>query len=189
MSVYTRIGGSGSAGVYTTDDPFNLTQANRLRDGLDKLALAALQRNIWAGGTREAPIAVSADGDVDLLDPVPLVIDNTGGQWSSFSDANGAVLVAQFRFEVRVSDAAITVTPKLRYGATFTTITTVATISGAAACAATASDYSGTNQYQTVTVTLPSGVKLWKPQLTVAGTGGDPYSVWGRAFFDLYIQP
>ena len=60
--------------------------------------------------------------------------------------------------------------------------------SGALACAATSADFSGTNQYQTVSITEPSGVKLWKPQVTVAGTGGNPYTVWVRAVLDSYIQ-
>lgn len=183
---YARLNGGVD---WSSGEDFFLDDANRIRDSLDKLALATLQRNIFAGGSSLTGIDASASGDVDLLDWAPLEIDNTSAQFSGFSDSNGAVLVARFRFLVRVSNGAITVTPKLRYGSTITTITTAATISGDAACSATDEDYSGTDQYQTVTVTLPSGKKLWKPQLTIGGVPAAGYQVWGRAWLDLFVQP
>lgn len=186
---FARLTGDAAGGDILLGQAINhSTYLKPAKHAVDMLALGTLQRNIFAGGSANLGIAVSADGDVDLPDAAPLIIDNTGNQFSGFSDANGAVLVAQFRFLVRVSDAAISVTPKLRYGSTFGTITTVATISGEAACSAIAEDYSDTDQYQTIAVTLPSGSKLWKPQLTVASTGGNPYTVWGRAWLDLFIQ-
>lgn len=159
-----------------------------VKHDIDMLALATLQRNIRMGGSLLVGIDVNADADVDLLDWIPLEIDNTGTQFSGFSDANGATLTRRVRFLVRVSNAAISATPKLRYGSTFGTMTTVATISGEAACSAIASDYSGSNQYQSLTVTMPTGVTLWKPQLTIAGTGGNPYTVWGLAILDFFVQ-
>lgn len=186
--VWSRLAGSGAGGAFIANDPFNVTRANLTREDLDLLALASFRRNVFAGGSETEGIDAGATGDVDLLHFLPMEVDNTSGQLSTFSDANGGVLVARFRFLVRVSNAAISVTPKIRYGSTFSAMTTVATISGAAACSVTSSDYSGSNQYQTVDVTLPTGVKLFKPQLTIAGTVAAGYQVWGRAMFDLFVQ-
>ena len=188
MSTYARAFGSGTGGLYAANDRYTLDDANQMKVCIDKLSLGTLYRNESMGGSSLIGIDVNADGDVDLLDFAPIDIDNTSGHLSSFTDSNGATLVVRARFLVRVSNATISATPKLRYGTTFTGITNVATISGALACSATNSDYSGTNQYQTVTITLPTGVNLWKPQLTIASTGGNPYTVWGRAWLDVFIQ-
>lgn len=159
-----------------------------LRDLTDLLATGAVQRNLFVGGSELVGIPAEATGDVTLYDFVPWSVDNTSAQISGFSTTNGGTLVVQVRFMVRVSNAAINVTPKILYGSSMASIATTATISGAAACAATDSDYSGTNQIQTVTLTLPSGVKYFKPRLTVAGTPAAGYQVWGRAYYDAYVS-
>lgn len=165
-----------------------------LKETLDIVLLNSLFRGKYMGGSRIGEgLTINADADYDLPGWEPVPLDNLNAQLSSFTDANGATLVAQARYLVRVSDAAISATPKLRYGAAFSDIVTEGTgtapaLSGAVACSATAADYSGTNSYQTVTITLPSGVKLWKPQVTIAGTGGNPYTVWALALLDLYVQ-
>lgn len=164
-----------------------------LKETLDIVLLNTLFRGKYMGGSKSEGLVINADGDYDLPGWVPIPLDNLNAQLSSFTDANGATLVAQARSLVRVSDGAITATPKFRYGAAFSDIVaagsgTVATISGAAACSATAEDFSGTNSYQTSTITLPSGVKLWKPQVTIAGTGGNPYTVWIISLLDVFFQ-
>ena len=164
-----------------------------LKDSLDILLLSTFFRGKFLGGSTLIGLAVEADGDYDLPGWEAVPHDNLNAQLSGFTDANGATRVFQARYWLRVSDVAISATPKLRYGAAFGDIAvegtgTAATISGAVACAATSADFSGTNQYQTVSITEPSGVKLWKPQVTVAGTGGNPYTVWVRAVLDSYIQ-
>lgn len=184
-----RIGGSGAGGLFAAGDLFTLTSdGNPLKVDLDMLMLGSLQQNIPVGGSRETGFEVSADGDIDIPECFPVSIDNSNDQFGGFTDANGAILVARFRFLVRVSDVAISATPKLRYGASFGTITSVGTISGEAACSAIDDDYSGTNQYQEVDVTLPTGIKLWKPQLTISGTGALPYTVWAKVVYDLFVQ-
>jgi hypothetical protein len=59
-------------------------------------------------------------------------------------------LTKRLRVECRTFNAATSVTPTLVNAATGAVLGT------GAACAATAADYSGSNQVQTVTVTLPS---------------------------------
>lgn len=165
-----------------------------LKDTLDVVLLSTLFRGKYMGGSKVAGLLVNADGDYDLPGWEPIPIDNLNAQISGFTDANGATLAAQVRYLLRVSNAAISATPKLRYGAAFGDIAvegsgTAATLSGTSACSTTTEDYSGhASQYQTATITLPSGVKLWKPQVTIAGTGGNPYTVWALALLDVYIQ-
>jgi hypothetical protein len=171
--------------------PVKMTEAQHwtpLRDLTDLLATGAVQRNLFVGGSENIGIPAEATGDVTLYGFAPWSVDNTSSQISGFVNTNGGTLVVQVRFLVRVSNAAINVTPKIFYGSTMGSITTAATVSGTAACAATASDYSGTNQIQTVTLTLPAGLKYFKPALTIAGATAVGYQVWGRAYYDAYVS-
>lgn len=187
--VIKRIAGSGSAGIFVAGDLFKLTaHVQPLKDDLDLLMLGVLGRNVFCGGSDSLGIPAEATGDVNLENWLPISIDNTSNQLSSFSDTNGATLVCRMRFMVRVSNAGITVTPKVVYGSSISAITSVATISGQAACLATASDYTGTDQYQTVTITLPSGANLMKPLLTIGGTPAAGYQVWAKVLYDCYVS-
>lgn len=187
--VLKRLAGGGTGGAFVAGDHLYLTpHVQPLKDDLDLLMLTTLCRNVYGGGTDALGIDGSASGDVDLLNWTPFVLDNTANQVSTFSDANSATLVAQCRFLLRVSNAAINITPKILYGTTITAVTSVATISGTAACSAAAVDFSGSNQYQTVTFTIPSGVNIFKPQVTIAGTPASGYMVFARAYWDVYIQ-
>jgi hypothetical protein len=90
-----------------------------------------------------------------------------------------------------VSNIAISVTPKLFYSSSRASVAaggSVATLSGTAACSATSSDYSGSNQIQTVTLSLPTGLKYFRGALTIAGTPAANYQVWGRAWCDLFVS-
>lgn len=194
--VLTRLNGGGTAGVFAGGDRFTaerITPArmNATRDYLDLLGLGGIgNRNVLAGGdVASLGLDGSVSGDIDLLNWTPFVVDNTALQLSSFSDViGGATLVVQIRYLLRVSNAGLSLTPKILYGSTITTITTVATISGQTACVATATDFSGANQYQTVTVTLPSGVNIFKPQVTRGGTPAAGYQGFARAWWDCFIQ-
>jgi hypothetical protein len=188
-----RFHGTGSGGAWIDGNYFkNTTHFTPLRDDVDLLLAASLHKNLFVGGSENVGIPAEATGDVTLYDWVPWLVDNTGSQLSGFTDSppsgSAATLVVQVRFLVRVSNAAINVTPKILYGPSMTSIPSTATISGTAACSATNSDYSGTNQIQTVTLTLPSGVNYFKAKLTVAGTAAAGYQVWGRAYADLYVS-
>ncbi len=183
--------GTGSVGEYISGENFTLDDANQMRIMLNKLANATLQRNVWMGGfafSNLFSIPVSSDTDYDLLNWTTPRWDNRSTQFSAFSDSKGASLSRLIRFYIRVSNASISATPKIRYGTTVAGATTVGTLTGAAACSATSSDYSGTNQIQELTLTLPTGLNYFKPQVTVSGTGGNPYEVWCMAIADLFVD-
>src|SRR6185503_17598330 len=130
------------------------------RNGLDMAGLAALQTNVYAGGSELQGLDASASGDVRLLDWQPLYFDNTSNQWTG----TAATLVAQYRYRIRVSNVAVSFTPKIWYAASESLLQSApvaAPISGEAACAATDDDYLGTDQLQTVSFTIPSGAKYW----------------------------
>jgi hypothetical protein len=168
---FEHLSGSGGSGAYQAADPFGYQSAEKLRNNLNLLASGVFGRNILWGGSDVLGITGEATGDVDLPGWFPLVIDNA----SSVISDSGGTLVCQVRFLVRVSNAAINVTPKIVYGSTFPTFGSTATVSG-------------TNQYQTVAVTLPAASRIFKPLLTIAGTPASGYQVYGRAILDLYVQ-
>jgi hypothetical protein len=182
--VLKRILGAGTNGAWLNPDEFNLTGGFQpLKDDTELLLLGAIQRNVFAGGGM-IDIDASATGTFDLPGWLPIEIDNQNNQLSGFTDPYSAVLVVQFRFLLRVSDAAINITPKI-YDITATAL---ATQSGAVACSATSEDYSGSNQQQTVTLTLPNAKHTFKPQITIAGTVAPTLTVRGVALFDCYIS-
>ena len=157
------------------------------RNDVDMLALGDLAINVDAGGTEQVGIDASATGDVKLLDWKALYFGNASAQWTG----TAATLVAQYRYRIRVSNGAISFTPKIWYAATETLLDSApvaATISGEAACSATDADYSGTDQLQTVSFTIPSGAKYWAAGGTIAGSVAAGYQVWARALRDIYIS-
>jgi hypothetical protein len=157
------------------------------RNDVDMLALAALQTNVFAGGSELVGLDASATGDVKLLEWQPLYFDNASAQWTG----TAATLVAQYRYRIRVSNAAITFTPKIWYASTEAGLISApiaATISGEAACSATDADYSGANQLQTVAFTIPTGAKYWAAGGTIAGSVAAGYQVWARALRDIYVS-
>lgn len=187
--VIKRIAGSGSGGAFAAGDLFKLTpHVQPIKDDLDLLMLGVMGRNMFCGGSDTLGIPAESTGDVNLEGWVPISVDNTSNQLSSFTDANGATLVVRMRYLVRVSNVGITVTPKIVYGTTIAGLSSVVTISGQAACFATSDLYTGTNQYQTVLITLPSGANLLKAVLTIGGTPAAGYQVWGKAVYDCFIQ-
>jgi hypothetical protein len=188
-----RLHGSGTAGDWADLDKFKLTAHYKpLRDSVDSFLGAFWTRNLYVGGSENVGLPGTATGDVTLWEYVPWMVDNTGSQITGFTDSpptgSPATLVVQVRFLVRVSNAAINVTPKIWHSTTMGGSPTAATISGTAACAATNADYSGTDQIQTVALTLPTSLKYFKAGLTIAGTPDPSYQVWGRAYFDCYVS-
>lgn len=190
MSDYARMVGGGSGGVYIDLDPFSVADANQAKNGLDLISTGSFLRNVGGiVGSNEISIDGSTTGDKDLWNWIPPIeTDNTSSRISNFTDANSAVLKVRFRFALRVSNAGINITPKLKYGTTISGITNVATLSGHSACSATSAAYTGTAQIQDVLVTLPSGVNLWRPMVTVAGTPVAGYEIWAALRVDILIQ-
>lgn len=153
-----------------------------LRDLTDLCALGAFQRNVFAGMALD--LNAEATGTFDLPLWFPIGVDNRNSQLSNFNDDNGGVLKAQFRFLCQVSNAAINVTPKV-YDITATAL---ATVSGNVSCAATDDDFSGTNQQQTVVLTIPAALHYFRPKVTIAGTPAGGYTARVIALWDLFID-
>jgi hypothetical protein len=190
-----RLTGAGAGGDFNATEKFTFTaHIQPLKEDVDILMLSTLFRNLWVGGTvGDAGINVEADGDYDIPNWKKHWVDNTSQQLTNFTDTNGATFVFQYHYYLRVSSGVISLTPKMRYGTTYSDVAvagtgSVATISGALACSGTAADFTGTNQYQIVGVTHPTGKKIWKPQVTVASTGGVPFEIWLDVYADCYIQ-
>lgn len=144
--------------------------------------------DVLVGGSSVIGNPAEANGDQDLMNWTPLYIDNAGNRLAAFAASIGGALVVQFRYLLRVSDALINITPKVWYGATPTTATTPATISGQVACSATAADYTGANQVQTVTVTLPPSAQYYRCGFTIAGAPAPGFEVFARAVHDRYVS-
>lgn len=191
MPTLGRVTGSGTGGNWKTSAPYDkMTRARAqvLKDTIDLLLASSLPSNLFVGGSENLGVPATATGDKTLYEFVPWMADNRSNRLTGFTDANGATLVVQVRFLLRVSNAAISITPKIWYGSTMDAITTAATYSGAAACSATNSDYSGTNQIQTVALTLPNGLKYFKAGFTIAGTPAADYQAFARAYYDAYVS-
>lgn len=152
-----------------------------LRSTLDCLMNGIIQRNVFAGGTFE--LDASSSGSFDLPGWIPIEIDNSGNRITGFSDGT-ATLVVQFRYLLYVSSGALTVTPRI-YDIT---AGAPATISGESACSDTALDFSGTDQQQTISLTLPNAAHVFKPQVTIGGTPAAGLVVKGIAVYDCYID-
>jgi len=170
-------------------DPSPMTEANSwtpLKTLTDLLALGVFQRNIWVGGGQNEGYSGEVTGTFDVEPWIPFGIDNRNtSQISTFLNTNGGTLVCQWRFLVRVSNAAINVTPVI-YNIS---ATANATISGQAACSATSDAYSGTDQQQTIVLTIPSNaLNFFRPKITLAGTVAAGYQYWVTAVADLFIE-
>ena len=75
------------------------------------------------------------------------------------------------RVEVRTSDVGTSVTPRVQ------NVTDATTAGTGVASTATATDYTGVNQIQTITVTLAAGVKKYRLQLTPSNANSDVYGI------------
>lgn len=162
-----------SGSTYSAGGTFNETHANRIQSDLDLLVNGDVARNRFLGGSDH--IGIRGTAAVDVLNAVRFRIDNTSTQWSASSGITVQVVVY-----VRVANAAISVTPRV-YNVT---AAGVATTSGAAACSATARDWSGTDQIQTLVLTLASGVNDYVVQVTPSAA---TYPVFAKAWLHLYI--
>jgi len=136
--------------AYVLDNVFGYQSANKHRENM--IALASRRAMYPLGGSRQTtlPLVASAQDAIDYLD-VELDGDELAG------------MTIQARVEVRAG-AATAVTPKIR------NVTDGTDAGTGVSCSATNSDYSGTNQKQTITVTLAAGVKKYRLQCTPANT-------------------
>ena len=183
--------GPGSGGVWTDPTDFLMTDhATPLMNLVNMMAAGALFIDKPVGGDEVTGVPTTATGDYVLFNWSPFFIDNRDNRLSGFSDGFGATFAATITMFLRVSNAAINATPKVWRATTrsgLITSPTAATISGAAACSAISSAYSGTNQIQRVTLTLPNAANFWKVGFTIAGTPAAGYVTYARAWADCCV--
>jgi hypothetical protein len=162
-----------SGAAYVAGGTFDEVHGNRIQSDLDLLVNGDVARNRFLGGSDH--IGIRGSAAVDILNGVRFKIDNTSTQWSGSSG-----ITVQIVLFLRVADASISVTPRV-YNVT---AAGVASTTGAAACAATARDWSGSNQIQTLVLTLASGVNDYVVQVTPTAA---TYAVFAKAWLHLYI--
>lgn len=141
--------------AYVLDQAFGYQGANRFRENLIALASARIVHSLGGSRATALPLVASAQDAIDYIDAE---IDGTalGG------------FTKQARVEVRTTNAATSITPRVQN-------TTDATTAGTGvACTATNTDYSGTAQRQTIALTIATGIKKYRlqgtPQNTTNGT-------------------
>ncbi len=150
--------------AYVLDRVFGYQDANELRANL--IALASARRTHYLGGSRNTavPLVASAQDAVEYID---IELDGT----------NLAGLTVQARVEVRTLNGGTSVTPKVR------NVTDSTDAGTGVACTATDADYSGTNQKQTIAVTLAAGVKKYRLMLTPGNTSA---GVLGIGYIEIF---
>jgi hypothetical protein len=90
-------------------------------------------------------------GPLDAFDYVDVEIDGT----------NQTGITYQARVEVRTNNPGVSITPKVR------NVTDATDAGTGSACTATAPDYTGTNQKQTIALTIASGIKKYRLMYTL----------------------
>lgn len=128
---------------FILDQLFGYQTATQLKNNIVALASARIVHQL--GGSRVDPIASVASAQ-DAVNWIDAEIDGTL--------LSG--LTAQLRVECRTDNVGTSVTPKLR------NVTDSTDAGTGVACAATDADFTGTNQKQTVAVTLATGVKKYR---------------------------
>lgn len=149
---------------YILDQVWGYQGANKIKNNI--IALASRRGVFGLGGSRNTsvPQVASAQDAVDYVD-----IELNGSNLGGFTIA--------LRVEVRVANAATSVTPKLR------NITDGTDAGTGAACSATNADYTGTNQKQTITCTIAAGVKKYRLMLTPSNT---THPTFGIGYLEIY---
>lgn len=159
------LAGGGTGSAYAVGDKFGYQTAEKVRQSLD--TLAALRHILPLGGSRNQSLQHSAV--VDAYDYIDVELDSS----------KLAGLRVRARIEVRVSDAATSVTPSIR------NVTDGSDVATGDACAATSSDYTGTNQKQTLNVPLTAGTKKYRLRLTPSNS---THPFWGIGYLEVFYD-
>lgn len=139
--------------VMVIDDPTGSAVTKKAT--VDQLRQTARWISVSLGGSRAASLPLAA-GTYDLINAEPAFTIPT----LSTSNLAAARIIA----DVRSSDPTANITPQL------VNASTLADAGTGVACTASNADYTGTNQHQTVAVTVVSGL-TYKAQAIVAGSG------------------
>ncbi len=144
--------------AFILDQLFGYQTANYLRDNL--IALASARHKYPLGGSRELTLDRLATVQ-DAKDWVDVELDGT----------NLGGLTVRARIEVRTLAAGTSITPRVQ------NITDATTAGTGVACTATNADYTGTNQKQTVTLTVAAGIKTYRLQATLGNLAADAFVI------------
>jgi len=149
---------------YVLDKVFGYQGANKIKNNVIALASMREQKNLGGSRLTSIPLAAVATDAVDYID---VEIDGT----------QLAGLTIQARIEVRTTNAGTSVTPKVR------NVTDATDAGTGVASTATAADYSGTNQKQTIALTIASGIKKYRLQLTPSNATNQ---VFGIGYIEIF---
>jgi len=145
--------------AFVLDQIFGYQTANKLRLNIEAILAARLHKGM--GGSRQVslPRVASAQDAIDWRD-IEITATNilTG-------------FTVQARAEVRTLNAAVSITPRVQ------NVTDATTAGTGVSCTATNADYSGTNQKQTIAVTLTTGTKKYRLQGTPGATTDDTFLI------------
>lgn len=149
---------------FVLDQRLGYQTANKIKGNIIALASGRLTHYLGGDRLRAVPNVASAQDAINYID-----IELDGTQLAGFT--------IQLRVEVRTANAGTSVTPKLR------NVTDSTDAGTGVACSATNTDYTGTSQKQTITVTLAAGVKKYRLQLTPSNTTND---VFGTGYVEIF---
>lgn len=163
--------------TFVLDQVYGYQTANKIRDNL--VVLASRRTGRFLGGSRVVPNDVALSlfgpmraasvslGPIDAYSYIDVEIDGT----------NQSGITYQARVEVRTDQTAVSITPKIR------NVTDSTDAGTGSACTATAQDYSGTNQKQTIALTIASGIKKYRLQYSVSGL---PVQTWATGEIESF---
>lgn len=157
--------------AFVLDQLFGYQSANRFRENL--IAIASAHSGRALGGSRDMPNHPVMDmvtgvfrsknpgvGPFDALNFIDVEIDGT----------NQGGVTFRAKVEVRVGMFGQSITPKIR------NITTGADAGVGVACTTSDPAYAGTNQKQTIVMTLATGVNKYRLQYTLGRPSGDTWA-------------
>lgn len=155
--------------AFVLDQVFGYQTANKIRENL--IILAARRPGRHLGGSHFFPndMCIARFGQIKAKSP-GLGPSNAFGFFDVEIDGTDqAGITYQGAVMVRVSDTAVSITPKIRN-------VTAGTDAGVGvACTATALDYTGTNQRQAIALTIATGLNKYRLQYTLSANG---YESW-----------
>lgn len=161
---YVPITGTGAGSSFQLNDRWGFQTAEKVRQNF--LALVGARAVYPLGGSRNS--ALQHNAVIDAFDYLDIELDST----------NLGGLTVRARVEVRVENSGLSVTPQIY---NFTDSSVAGTGS---ACTATTADYSGSNQKQTIMVTLAAGVKKYRLRLTPTN---NTYRLWAIGYLEIFL--
>lgn len=147
---------------FVLDQLLGYQSANKLKNNIVSLASTRVGRSL--GGSRTAPnFAVVDPNTFRLRSKYPGLGPHDAESYLDVEIDQTLMsgLTVRARVEVRTNNPGVSITPKIR------NVTDATDAGTGAACTATAADFSGTNQKQTITITLASGIKKYRLMYTL----------------------